>query len=103
MRMSGIIHLSRSDMSFDIQCIPNSRLAFAAVIRMTSSSEISLSSAIALTTYGRYKDEFLFPLKGTGARYGQSVSRIKYSIGVSATTSFSFFAFLKVTTPPIPR
>ena len=38
-----------------------------------------------------------------GAMYGQSVSNTSCDRGAYCTTSFSFFAFLKVTTPPIPR
>ena len=50
----------------------------------------------------RLKMPFLFPLFGSGVIYGQSVSMTSLSNGAYFTTSFSFFAFLKVNTPPIP-
>ena len=43
------------------------------------------------------------PRLGTGARYGQSVSRTREVRGAYSTTSLSFLAFLKVSTPPMPQ
>ena len=83
--------------------IPSNVRAFSLVTEITSSSVTSFSSAIIRTTYGRFRDEFLFPLFGFGARYGLSVSRTIWESGAYFTTSFNFFAFSKVTTPPIPR
>ena len=43
---------------------------------------------------GILNEEFLFPLLGTGAKYGQSVSKTIFSNGMTSTASFSFFAIL---------
>ena len=57
-------------------------------------------AAIFLITNGMYEESFRSPRCGSGAIYGQSVSRRIRSSGISCTVSFNFFAFLKVTTPP---
>ena len=44
-------------------------------------------------------ESHLFPRKGTGAMYGQSVSRSNLSIGISATIFCAFSDFGKVRTP----
>ncbi len=75
---------------------------FRFVACTTSCSDTPLSCATCFTTYGRYKELLRFPRYGSGAIYGQSVSSTICSNGILATASFSFLAFLKVTTPPIP-
>ena len=62
----------------------------------------SYISDILLAINSIYELSFLFPLKGTGARYGESVSNTIFSIGTWFKNS-DIFPFLKVTTPPIPR
>ena len=76
--------------------------AFARVLRSTSSGVVPLISAIFFITYGMFDESFLVPRCGYGAMYGQSVSRRILSSGSSDTVCTSFFAFLKVTTPPTP-
>ncbi len=76
--------------------------AFARVLRSTSSGVVPLISAIFFITYGMFDESFLVPRCGSGAMYGQSVSRRILSSGSSDTVFTSFFAFLKVTTPPTP-
>lgn len=44
---------------------------------------------------GIFNDEFLFPLFGSGDKYGQSVSNTKFSIGAYSTTSRNFLCILK--------
>ena len=80
-----------------------SRFAFSSVTAITSSLLIPFSSAIIAATYGRFSELFLLPRFGSGLKYGLSVSNTSCSSGAYSTTSFSFFAFLNVTTPPIPR
>ena len=59
----------------------------------------SLCSAINWPMIGRLLGEFCRPRKGTGAKYGESVSIINRSIGVSSIASRFSWAFLKVTIP----
>ena len=80
----------------------NSSNALARVVRSTSSGVMPLISAIFDMTYGMFDESFLVPRCGSGAMYGQSVSRRILSSGSSDTVCTSFFAFLKVTTPPTP-
>ena len=49
--------------------------AFARVLRSTSSGVVPLISAIFDITYGMFDESFLVPRCGSGAMYGQSVSR----------------------------
>ena len=60
-------------------------------------------SASFFTTSGRNRESFRSRLWGSGARKGQSVSRTSRSMGAYSTTSTSFLAFLKVSTPPMPK
>ena len=53
------------------------------------------------TIYFKYEGSFNLPLKGSGAKYGESVSTNKFSIGIEATASVSFVEFLKVIIPLI--
>ena len=80
----------------------NSSNALARVMRSTSSGVVPLISAIFFITYGMFDESFRVPRCGSGAMYGQSVSRRILSSGSSDTVCTSFFAFLKVTTPPTP-
>ena len=53
----------------------NSSNALARVLRSTSSGVVPLISAIFFITYGMFDESFLVPRCGSGAMYGQSVSR----------------------------
>ncbi len=76
-------------------------MALLVVISATFSIEIFSISEIFSAIYGIYLDEFCFPLTGTGAKYGASVSKIIFSTPIYSTTLYKLL-FLNVTTPPIP-
>gem|GEM_PF-5357306 len=59
------------------------------------------SSAIFWAVYRMNELSFLFPLNGTGVRYGESVSKTILLLGMSLTT-FPKVEFLKVMIPLIP-
>ena len=61
---------------------------------IASSKSNCFTAASSFPISGRYNEEFLFPLYGTGARYGQSVSRTIFSIGIYSTASFNFLALV---------
>ena len=78
-------------------------MAFAVVVEATFSIGSLSVSAIFVATNGRYALSLRLPLCGTGARYGESVSnRILFS-PIEGKASRSVCAFLKVTTPLIPK
>ena len=83
MRSAATVLLSRKFYSV----IRYISLAFFVVSRMISSAETPLISASFSTTYGRFPEKFRFPRFGTGARYGQSVSRTIRSSGAYSATS----------------
>ena len=58
-----------------VQARAKSFRAFSAVTASTSPGVMPLIEAISSIIYGRFSEEFRFPRKGTGERYGQSVSR----------------------------
>ncbi len=62
---------------------------------------IFFSSEIFSATILTKEGSFLFPLNGSGARYGESVSISNFSKGICFTISCRAKAFLKVTIPEI--
>src|SRR3990167_4853745 len=72
---------------------------FSLVIEATNSTEIFLISAIFSATYFTYFGSLVFPRKGIGAKYGESVSINILSSGTYFATSTNSIAFLKVTIP----
>ena len=81
----------------------NNLCAFCEVFSAKCSIGIFRSSAIKEAITGMWAGLFGFPLKGTGARKGESVSSSNLSKGSQRTTSLRSSAFLKVTIPLIPR
>ena len=79
----------------------NSLRAFSVVKAATSSTGMPFRTASFSAISGMYELSFLFPRKGTGVRYGESVSRTILSSGIFLTVS-AIPAFLYVSTPPIP-
>ena len=77
----------------------NSLIAFWYVALATSSTDISLNSAIFFAINLIFEESFLFPLFGSGERYGLSVSISNLLIGTNFTAFFAFFEFLKVIGP----
>ena len=65
----------------------NNLCAFSEVFSAKCSIVIFLSSAIKEAITGMWAGLFGFPLKGTGARKGESVSSSSLSRGIQRTTS----------------
>ena len=81
----------------------NNLCAFSEVFSAKCSIGIFRSSAIKEAITGMWAGLLGFPLKGTGARKGESVSSSSLSRGIQRTTSLRSSAFLNVTIPLIPR
>src|SRR6266853_730475 len=73
--------------------------AVSVVASAISSNGTSRAAAIASATMRVCAGSARFPRKGTGAKYGQSVSTINFQSGISAATSRTTAPFLKVTIP----
>ena len=84
-----------------IQILNNPR-AFSEVFSAKCSIGIFRSSAIKDAIKVMLAGLLGFPLKGTGARKGESVSKSSLSMGIKRANSLRSSAFLKVTIPLIP-
>src|SRR5262249_56662553 len=73
--------------------------AVSVVAAATSFSVITRAAAIVSATIRVCAGSERLPRKGTGARYGQSVSTINFHRGICAATSRTPMPLLKVTIP----
>src|SRR5437588_11146903 len=73
--------------------------AVSVVASAISSNGTARAEAIVSATMRVYAGSQRFPRKGTGARYGQSVSTMNFQSGICAATSRTAAPFLKVTIP----
>ena len=80
-------------------CIPNILHAFSYVILAISWGDFFVTSAIFLALNTTFSGVFLFPLLGSGDKYGLSVSIKILSSGTIFIISSAFFEFLNVIGP----
>src|SRR5213594_2359169 len=73
--------------------------AVSVVASAISSNGTCRADAIVSATMRVCAGSQRFPRKGTGARYGQSVSTMNFQSGICAATSRTAAPFLKVTIP----
>src|SRR5439155_16651054 len=93
--------LQSQDISLDFHSRLNLKnfSAVSVVASAISSNDVCRAAAIVSATMRVCAGSERFPRKGTGARYGQSVSTINFQSGMCAATSRTDGPFLKVTIP----
>jgi TatD DNase family protein len=103
-RLRGVFHCFTGDPAAAARALATGfYLSIPGVMTFPKAESLRQAAASCSTTFARYAGSFRLPRKGTGARYGLSVSTSSRSAGAAAAACRRDSALGKVITPGIER